>query len=230
MALLLVVSGAGCGGDGTQAVPTRSGSQGTTTSLAPTTTVVTPEAFTTSICAAGFSIADAKPGAAGGYQLNAETYGKVDPTPDKKVDLEAFVEANRALGVLWSDPNPTTPAAFTEQNNKLTDTYISSLEKLQVECPPRPGVTTTVAAAPWATSRLYAVAREEKGKGLWWYVSFGCPEAKKVKLGADLTAVPGEPLAGAVLDEAAGAADPFTGVVANDSYGRIDDKITATCV
>ena len=72
--------------------------------------------------------------------------------------------------------------------------------------------------------------RADGGKGLWWYTKFACPDGKKVKLGAELKPLKGEADVGAVLDEAAGAAEPFTGVVANESYGRIDEKITATCV
>lgn len=228
LAMLVAGAGSGCGGgEGPAATTTTSAPP--TTVPATTTTVVTAEAFAASICAAGHSIVGAKPGAAGGYRLNVETYGKVVPTPEKKADLDAYLEANRALAVLWSDTSPTTPEAFSEQHNKHTDALLASLGKLQVECPPQPGVTTTVAAAIRAQSRIYSVLRHEKGKGLWWYASFGCPEGKKVKLGADVEPVKGEAGVGAVLDEAAGAAEPFTGVLANESYGRIDEKITATC-
>ena len=230
LALLVAAAAAGCGGDDGTTAATTAPPETTTTVPATTTTIVTVEAFNASICAAGYSIADAKPGAAGGYKLTAETYGKVVAPPDKKADLDAFVQVNQALAALWSDPNPTTPEAFSDQYGKLNETYLAAIEKLRVECPPQPGVTTTVATAIKATSQLYAVAREEKGKGLWWYTGFACPEGKKLKLGPDMTALKAEPKAGAVLDEPAGAADPFTGVLANESYGRIDEKITATCV
>ena len=229
--LVLFAAPLGCGGgEGTTAATSTAVPETTTTVPATTTTVVTAEAFTAAMCAAGFSIADAKPGAAGGYKLAADTYGAVAPSPEKKADLDAFVEVNRQLHALWSDPNPTTTEAFAERYNKLTDTYLAAIEKLQVPCPPQPGVTTTVAVAIKATSRLYEVLRNDGGKGLWWYTQFACPEGKKVKLGDALKSPKGLPDVGAVLDEAAGAAEPFTGVLANESYGRIDEKITATCV
>lgn len=232
LALVALAVPLGCGGgDATTATTTTAAAPETTTTVpATTTTVVTAEAFSAAICAAGFSIAGAEPGAAGGYKLNADTYGTVVPTPEKKADLDAFVEVNRQLAALWSDPNPTTTEAFSDQYNKLTDTYLNVIDKLQVECPPQPGVTTTVATAIQATSRLYDVLREEKGKGLWWYATFACPEGKKLKLGPGLRSPKGDATTGAVLDVEAGAADPFTGVLANESYGRIDDKLTATCV
>lgn len=221
----------GCGGgEGTTAASSTAAPETTTTVPATTTTVVSAEAFTSAICAAAFSIADAKPGAAGGYKLTADTYGAVVPSPEKKADLDAFVDVNRQLYALWSDPSPTTTEAFAERYNKLTDTYLDAIGKLQVQCPAQPGVTTTVAAAIQATSRLYEVLRADGGEGLWWYTTFACPDGKKVKLGEGLKPLKGEADVGAVLDEAAGAAEPFTGVLANESYGRIDEKITATCV
>lgn len=230
---LVVAIGAGlaaCGGGdgGTTGAPTTATSAPTTV-VATTTTIVTLEAFTASICAAGFSIADAKPGRAAGYKLNIETFSKVVPTLDKKADLDTYIEANRALATLWSDPTPTTPEAFMAQNNKHVETLLTSREKVQVECPPRPGVTTTVATTIRASGQLYSVLREEKAKGLWWYAGFACPESKKVKLGPGVAPVTGQAAAGAVLDEAAGAADPFTGVLADESYNRVADKLSATC-
>lgn len=174
---------------------------------------------------------DASSGAAGGYLHYAEAYGKVVPTPDKKASLDAFVKAARDLGALWSDPKPTTPDAFSETHNKLTEVFLAESAKLQVQCPLPTGVTTTIPTTMRAQGRLYAVARDDDGQGLLWYSSFGCPDGKRFRLGPDMEPVEGEPLVGAVEDAEAGPADPFSGVVANASYDRIDDKITAaTCV
>jgi hypothetical protein len=221
---------AGCGGGGSGDEPAPPPPAETTTTTEPvTTTTVSAEAFKAAICDAGFSV-KGKSDIAGTYALSAEAYGKVVPPPDRKAELDALVAASRGLATVWSDAAPITTEAFSDQMNKLLDAYNDAATKLRVDCPPQPGVTTTLATAIKATSRLYDVVREEKGKGLWWYTSFACPEGKTLKLGPELKLVPGETSAAAVLDEAAGAADPFTGALANASYDRIDEKITATCV
>ena len=51
-----------------------------------------------------------------------------------------------------------------------------------------------------------------------------------MKLGTGLVPLKSDPSVGVILDKAAGAANPFTGDVANASYNRVSGKNIATCV
>ena len=133
--VVVMLAAAGCGGGG--------GSKSSTTTTAgpaqTTTTVVSAATFAADLCKAGRSIADATPGAAGGYKLFADTYGKLVPTPEKKAPLAEFVAANRALQALWSGSTPTTTAAFSTKFADLTKNYNAAANEAAGRLPARAG-------------------------------------------------------------------------------------------
>jgi len=181
------------------------------------------EAFPVSLCGASRSIMAANAGVADTFKLASETYGKVSGPPARRADLDSLVAAARALARLWSDSSPTTPVAFSQKDRELTDTFIAAAERLRVACPLQPLGTTNVPGAILADKRVHRMTERPV---LYWF--FGCPKGVRLKYGGAV--FPQRGGMGIVLDETAGVADPFTGVLANESYGRVANTLKAACV
>lgn len=226
--LISLVVLAACGGGGTP-------DEGATTTALPkttTTTAVTPESYGAAICEAEEAIEFE--GVVESYSATAAAYAEVTPTDDKKAALDAYVDVNRQLAALWSDPNPITPMAFSEAFTALIDELLPAVEAIQVEvdaeCELKPGETTTTTTAITAGRRVIEVARGLDGEGLYWFSVFGCPEGTTHRFEGEIQPHEDDPTIGSVFDPEAGKADPFTGVLAAESFDRVNDKIKATCV
>lgn len=209
LVILVVAMAPGCEGGSTGATTTPTRSE---------------KAFKDSLCGANRSLLAANTGAAETFKLATEAYDNVKAPPAREADLGSMVTASRALAALWSDISPTTAETFSARHQELAGTFNAAAERLRIECPKQRSVTTSVAAPFWTDKSVHR--SPERPTVLFWF--FHCPKGITLKYGAGV--FPQRGGAGIVVDEAAGVTDPFTGVLANESYGRVAEMIKAACV
>jgi len=158
---------------------------------------------------------------------------RIHPTAAQRAKLRNVVDAYREVERVWTDPAPTTPAAFSQAARAASLQYGKAAQAAGVDPCPRPdtGTTTTTGAAPTTpTWALNTVDRPTTGDGLWVYFDATCPTGTKVTgVTSPWAANPGAPdVSFAALVSGLPAAAPFTAVAADEAFAH-KPAFTGTC-
>jgi hypothetical protein len=217
MALALVACGSGGG---------RAGSDASTTTKAG----ATGGRFVASVCDAYLAATkDEQRPSAQAHALVARL-GDLDAPAASRAKLAAMVRAMQDVERVWSSTATITTDAFSTAARDASAAYGRAATAIGLDPCPRPGATTTTAAAAKPAWAFDSVARPQGGDGIWLYFTATCPE------GHTLTGVtsPWEPNPGApdrsfaALVPGLAAAQPFTGAAADDAFAH-RPEFTGAC-